>query len=242
MGIEAGQILHNNPVGVPLPNYVRAMISHIRDDLARAYWNTQQKMWEASGEFDWWEEGKQRPHGLTPLPPGIEWRHYYNWGGSPDDDDWDQAQANAPNFAFEGVEIRWYKRFDRSMNANVVWEPTKWVRWFERCIQTIEAWEAANCPAFSRRHRDDSRFPDPDGKVPLEASADDLRYVELMEKLRVAKAQLNCIACVCIDVADGKVPRFEREDWRWCHELDWVTRLGVHALKAPGKLRLNDED
>jgi hypothetical protein len=161
---EIGQLLHNNPIGAPVPNYACALIEGIRDDIARAFWNTQQKEWEGSRDFNSWED-REWTHGLTPLPPGIEWRHYYNWGGCPEDDDWDQAQADAPNFSFEGVEIRWYKRFGRSMNANVVWEPTKWVRWFERCVQTILAWESANCSALS--FRDPDPMPDPDGKVPL---------------------------------------------------------------------------
>ncbi len=236
--MEAGQILHNNPVGAPLPDYVRAMISHLRSELARAYWNTQQKFWEEGPGFDW--EDKDKEHGLTPLPPGIEWRRYYNWAGSPNDEDWDQGQASAPNFAFEGVKIRWYKHFGRSMNANVVWEPVKWVRWFERCVQTIEAWEHENCPVLS--NRDGFSYPDPSGVVPLEPSADDLRYVDLMQQLERVKAQLNCIACVCLDVAEGEAPRFEPQDWCWCKELDWVTRMGLHALKAPGKLELHDED
>jgi hypothetical protein len=78
--------------------------------------------------------------------------------------------------------------------------------------------------------------------VPIEPTADDLRYIELMEQIGMADAQLNCVACVCLDVADGKVPRFEKDDRRWCHILDWVTRLGIHALGAPGKLRLHDDD
>ena len=163
---ELGQLLHNNPIGVSVPNYAYALIEGIRSELARAFWNTQQKQWEGSRDFSFWnDDDVALAHGLTPLPPGIEWRHYYNWGGSPKDDDWDQAQADAPNFSFEGVEIRWYKRFGRSMNANVIWEPVKWVRWFQRCVQTIQAWESVNCAAFATYER--ILMPDPDEKVPL---------------------------------------------------------------------------
>lgn len=238
MSGEIGQIIHNNPVGAPLPDYVCALIAHLRDDIARAYWNTQQKMWEAGRDFDWWSH-KDKPHGLTPLPPGIEWRHYYNWSGSPEDADWDQSQADAPNLSFEGVEIRWYKRFGRSINANVVWEPVKWVRWFERCVQTIEAWERQNCRAFS--HMEKVPTPDPKGAVPIEPSPDDLRYVELMEQRDRARAQLNSISCVCIDVERRKTPKFEPSDWRWCQELEWVTKLALHALKLPENFKLHDD-
>lgn len=157
---EVGQILHNNPVGAEMPAHAGALVWAIRLELSRVYWNVNQKMWAGSPDFDpWKDEGK-----FEPLPPGIEWRPYYNWGGSPEDPDWDQEKANAPNFAFEGVHIRWYKHFGRSLNANVKWAPNKWVKWFDRCLQTINAYEYANS-----RHKfgDVVTYPDPKEVVPL---------------------------------------------------------------------------
>jgi hypothetical protein len=165
---EIGQILHNNPVGAPMPDHAEALIYAIRRELARVYWNVNQKVWAGSPDYDPWTD---RDKGCTfdPLPPGIEWRPYYNWGGCPEDDDWDQAEAEKPNFAFEGVEIRWYKHFGRSMNANVLWEPDKWVRWFDRCLQTIRAYESDH---FVTRHGYGQRtpMPDPLGRVQLTSS------------------------------------------------------------------------
>lgn len=135
--MEAGQLLHNNPIGLDCPEFVCAMMVHIRSELACIYWNINQKPWagaapgDIGGSDDYWSKEEKQ---WEPLPPGIEFRPYYNWGGSPEDSNWDQDQANKPNFSFEGVEIRWYKRFGRSMNVNVCWPPDKWVRWFERCM------------------------------------------------------------------------------------------------------------
>jgi hypothetical protein len=235
--MEAGQLLHNNPVGYSAQDFTAALVTAIRDELSRVYWNVNQKKWKGGPSYDGWSSEDQECS-YEPLPPGIEWRDYYNWGGSPDDADWDQGEANKPNFSFEGVEVRWYKRFGRSMNVNVVWPGEKWMRWFERCMQTIYAYESHNTTYSCS---DPVPYPNPEGKVPLDAEEADLRHVELMEKCATLEAQINSMACVCLDVAGGKKPRFDKEDWRWCQALDWVVRLGIHALKAPGKLKLHDK-
>lgn len=239
--MEVGQIIHNNPVGAPADDFVDALITSLRSEIARVYWNVNQKAFYDAGSGDiggrrsWGEPEESAP----PLGiPGIEWWPYYNWGGCPEDDDWDQEAANRANFSFEGVEVRWYKHFGRSMNVNVVWSAEKWVRWFERCRQTLRAWED------ERGHHhggDPTAYPDPAGAVSLVADQGDLRHIELMKKVSTLEAQINCIACVCIDVSDQKEPRYEPEDWRWCQALEWVVRLGRHALKAPGKFELHDD-
>ena len=140
---EAGQLLHNNPVGAPLPDYAEALLVSIREEIGRVYWNVNQKSWGFAAHADdeaWYWDSPDLPEDGTGIP-GVAWRAYYNWGGSPEDADWDQAKANLPNFSFDGVEIRWYKRFGRSMNANVQWGPAEWVAWFERCIDAIRVFE-----------------------------------------------------------------------------------------------------
>ncbi len=111
--------------------------------------------------------------------PGMEWHEYYNWGGCPGDADWDQAKADAPNFSFEGVEFRWYKRFGRSMNVNVDWPADKWQAWFKRAIQTVDAWHDAGMRAKTveltkgkynfnpARSGPPVQYPDPSGRVEL---------------------------------------------------------------------------
>ena len=234
--MEAGQIFHNNPVGLETSDFVDALIHAIRDDIARVYWNINQKPWRGAGpgNIGYVDHFSKEWESLSYDPgiPGIEWREYYNWGGSPEDADWDQSEADKPNFSFEGVRIRWYKRFGRSMNVNVVWPAEKWQRWFERIMQTIRAYEQQT--ANWNHGADLLPYPDPSGIVSLEPTAEDLRYVELIQQVKTLKAQINCIACVCIDVENGKRPQFEKKDWRWCHALEWVTRLGIHALRTPG--------
>ena len=115
---EAGQILHNNPVGYDASDFVCALIEYLRKEIDRVYWNVHQKHWGGgSWDFKWWEKGFEAPSD-DPDIPGIRWHSYYNWGGSPDDADWDQAEADKPNFSFDGVEVRWYKYFGRSMNVS----------------------------------------------------------------------------------------------------------------------------
>jgi hypothetical protein len=162
--VEIEQRPRNAPVQAPLPDYAFALVKHLRDTLARAYINTQQKWWDGSGLA-----AGRLSHGLTPLPPGIEWRLYYNYGGDPTDPDWDQAQADAPNLSFEGVEIRWYKSFGRDMKANVNWGPDEWVTWFQRCLLTVLAWEAAGMDAQGLGFLSFERpsLPDPAGRVRL---------------------------------------------------------------------------
>lgn len=235
--MEVGQILHNNPVGCSAQDFTQALVTAIRDELARVYWNVNQKKWKGASSYDGWGD-RDEECSYEPLPQGIEWRGYYNWGGSPEDGDWDQGEADKPNFSFEGVEVRWYKRFGRSMNVNVVWPAEKWLRWFERCMQTIYAYESQNT---SHHHGDPTPYPDANGTVSLTPEAADLRYVELLQKVSTLEDQINCMACVCMDVAEHKEPRFEEKDWRGCYTLDWIVRLGRHALKAPGELELYDE-
>ena len=138
---EIGQILHNNPVELPCQPYVRALLVAIRSGIATAYWNVNQRPWGGAGGGDiggedaaQWGSNLSSDTGI----PDIEWREYYNWGGSPNDQDWDQDMADRPNFSFGEVEIRWYKHFGRSLNSNRDWNPEQWVAWFNSVLDTLE--------------------------------------------------------------------------------------------------------
>lgn len=171
--MEAGQILHNNPVGHAADAFVAALVSAIREEISRVYWNVNQRPFYGNVRdreyvLSWaLQDASAPPLGI----PGIEWWPYYNWGGAPGDTDWDQAAADRANFSFEGVEFRWYKNFGRSLNVNVVWPAEKWQRWFMRCIQTLDAWEYERCPALRvGRSGQPPAYPDPAGAVPLEGA------------------------------------------------------------------------
>jgi hypothetical protein len=126
------------------------------------------------------------------------------------------------------------------MSVNVCWPADKWQMWFNRAIQTLHAYEQER--ANWNHGSNLVKYPDPAQAVSTETTAKDLRYLELLGEISTLKAQLNCIACVCIDVARGEEPRFDEKDWRWCKELEWVVKLGRHAAKSPGTLTLHDEE
>ena len=110
-----GQLCYGAPWShYTLPDYAEALFHSIREEVTRVYWNREQTEWE---EYD------------DPDVTGITWRPYY-WGD-------DETEASKPNFTFEDVEIRWYKRPGRGMSTNVEWEPAQWVAWFDRCIAVI---------------------------------------------------------------------------------------------------------
>lgn len=243
MHYEAGQILHANPVMFECPDFAAALLTAIRSEISRVYWNVHQKpFYDAGGSdigssYDHWSDRDK--FGKPPLGiPGMDWNPYYNWGGSPEDEDWDQESADAPNFAFEGVEFRWYKYFGRSLNVSVVWPAEKWCRWFERAMQTLRAFETNrdNCPG------DPSPYPDPDGRVSLTVDTEDLRHIRLMEKVATLEAQMNMMACVCLSVERGEQPDVRPDDWRYCHDLEWIVQLGKHALTAPIPFKLRDDE
>lgn len=127
----------NTPVGTPLlacPAYVEALLSAIRSEIARVYWNVHQQGWNAAGCGDI-GYGAGGGGSDDPKIPGIEW-HAYSW-----DADADAAQVDVPNFAFAGVAVRWYKYFGRGMTVNQQWTPDQWVAWFDRCLAVITAYD-----------------------------------------------------------------------------------------------------
>lgn len=123
---ELGQLCFGNPTGsFALPEFVDALLQHIFGEIARVYGNLHQQDWR---------------HLSDPGLPGIEVRPYY-WG---EDGDEDEDEAAKPNFAFGGVEIRWYKHPGRSMSCNIELTEADWVKWFDACLQAIRDHEEAN--------------------------------------------------------------------------------------------------
>ncbi len=235
MTSELGQIIHNNPVGLPCPAYVAALVAEIQREISRVYWNVNQKQWPGDSHFDWWAFDKadrakypqNDPEAIN--VPGMQWHDYYNWGGSPDDPDWDQAKADRPNFSFEGVEIRWYKRFGRSMNVNVAWTPEQWVRWYDRCAQTLAAYESQAENYHRPGHK--TEYPNPEDRVSLEPTEAALYHLKLLEKIALLEAQENAIACEIMRALEGG-PRpsydpdpLKPDDYRYTLTLNWLQQL-----------------
>lgn len=240
--MEVGQIIHNNPVGLECPSYVAALISKLRVGIGRIYWNVNQKIWPGDPEFSWLSLDEKRRSEYPEIDPeqinvpGMEWHDYYNWGGSPEDDGWDQAKAERPNFSFEGVEIRWYKRFGRSMSVNVAWTPEQWVRWYDRCEQTLSAFESHG-PHYPRNNKID--YPDVTGKVSLEPNDAALYHLKLLEKIHLLEARENVIACEIIRALEGGARRsydpepLKSSDYRYTQTLNWLQQLTGAIPKEP---------
>lgn len=74
---ELGQILHNNPVGLPTPDYVDALMSKLRREISRIYWNVNQKQWKEADEVDLWDPASRALSYETGIE-GVVWRPYYN--------------------------------------------------------------------------------------------------------------------------------------------------------------------
>jgi len=119
---ELGQLFFGNPAGsYALPEFVDALLMHIFGEISRVFWNLNQDEWR---------------HFSDPGFPGIEVRPYY-WGE-------DEGEAARPNFAFGGVEIRWYKHPGRSMSCDRELAEAEWVKWFDACLKAIRDHEESN--------------------------------------------------------------------------------------------------
>jgi len=116
---ELGQMCFGNPTGsCAVPEFVEALLSHVFGEIGRVYGNVHQQSWRYLSD---------------PGMPGIEVRPYY-WGDDPED-------AAKPNFAFSGVEIRWYKHPGRSMSCTRTLTEAEWVSWFDDCLKAIREFE-----------------------------------------------------------------------------------------------------
>lgn len=101
-------------------DFTEALLGYVRLEIGRVFWNRNQRSWEA------WED---------PGFDGIQCRSYW-WG------DEDAPEADEPNFAFEGVEFRWYKHMGRAMEHNRPgWRADDWASWLDRCIVAIRLCE-----------------------------------------------------------------------------------------------------
>lgn len=118
---ELGQMMFGNPTGqYEVPNYADALIRDlIHNDIDTVFWNINQRKWD---EYD------------DPAIPGVVFRQYW-WG------DENAPEAALPNFAFRGVEIRWYKHPGRGMSCNQNLTPAQWAEWYEECHKAI--WTAS---------------------------------------------------------------------------------------------------
>lgn len=106
-----------------VPEFVTALLEYVIEDIGRVYGNRFQKRWD---EYE------------DPQIPGVEYRTYW-WGEE------DAPEADLPNFAFGGVELRWYKHPGRSMSANREMDAGEWASWFQECLAQVRAVDTEWC-------------------------------------------------------------------------------------------------
>ena len=115
--LELGQIMYGNPVGeYTCPEFVEALIKYVLDEIERIFWNENQREWD---------------HIEDPKISNIKYNTYY-WGE-------DEEQASSPNFSYDGVELRWYKHFGRSMTLNCEKSIEDWIKWFDKCLVEVRS-------------------------------------------------------------------------------------------------------
>lgn len=104
-----------------VPEYAEALFFGVWKEIARVFWNVNQREFDSRGVDD-------------PKIEGFDVRPYW-WG------DEDAPEADLPNFAFGEVKIRWYKYPGRGMSTNVDWDPARWVAWFDSALVAVRAHE-----------------------------------------------------------------------------------------------------
>lgn len=130
---ELGQAIFGAPTGeYELPRYAEALFSAIWREIARVFWNREQREFDSRGNDD-------------PKIPGFTVRPYCY--------DDESEEAKLPNFTFGDdfihgrVELRWYKYPGRGMSCNVEWNPDQWVAWFDEAMTALGDYDKARFEA-----------------------------------------------------------------------------------------------
>lgn len=119
---ELGQMAHGQPYkeyGVSA--LVEAALRAIGDEMARVYWNINQKSLDSPLDN----------MGLNTYDNGTFFMEGYDWG--------DNEQPY--NFRWREIEISWYKRCGRGMSANADITPDMAAEMLTSCLESIRAGE-----------------------------------------------------------------------------------------------------
>lgn len=112
---------------VECPEYIIALLSYIRDELDRLYWNKFQEEWDDnpfsnSGNVEGFNNGTFEVHA-------------YDWKYGLDDEDDDDEQ---PNFKYKDIEIIWYKYLGRGTRINREVYPEEVIDMFNKCMASLQ--------------------------------------------------------------------------------------------------------
>lgn len=142
-------------------DFVEALLQSILEEIKRVHWNVYQHEWDST----YWGDSISDPE-----IPGLYYSRWYtdhcDCGGIDNDRSHEpNCVGLKPNFQFEDVEFRWYKRPGRGMSTNKNMTSDDWRQWFQRCIDKIRDFDVkhldesdqARCESLRASLR--SRFP-----------------------------------------------------------------------------------
>ncbi len=121
---EIGQMLFGRPTSeYEVPDFAEACFNHARRELGRHWNNVYASEPNEQGEYAEFAERGFYPPDHQPF--GVTYRAY----------NWDEDAPDEPNFAWDGLEIRWYKYPGRGMSCNVDWTPQQWADWLNKFMR-----------------------------------------------------------------------------------------------------------
>lgn len=98
------------------PRWAIALLNDLDEEIARCYWNKNQKKWESPLQ----NTGNQYINDTFELKA-------YDWG----------AEMNQYNFKYNDLEIYWYKHALRCPQANKKIDTDEFIFIYEQCIKSI---------------------------------------------------------------------------------------------------------
>lgn len=118
---ELGQVIFGQPFKqFSVPEYVDAMLEHIRKEVNRVEWNNRQK------EFD---------------PFGNTGQEYKNEAFEVQAYSWDESKEQPYNFKWKDFEVSWYKYLGRGMSMNRETTPDEMSQMLTDCLEATRALE-----------------------------------------------------------------------------------------------------
>lgn len=112
------------------PEFIRAILLAIKEELDRVYWNVYQK------EYD--DTPFQNTGNIEGFKTDIFEVHAYDWNW-----DWDD-ECNRPqpiNFKWRDLEITWYKWYRRGLNTNRPITHDELALMLDECLESLRKWE-----------------------------------------------------------------------------------------------------
>lgn len=161
------------------PDYVDALLSELLSEIRRVHWNLYAHEWGPTWHSDSVED---------PEIDGIVFTRYYDGCACEDEPEHaPECRHSRPNFAFDGVAFRWYKRPGRGMSTNKNLTPEEWVNWFNKCLAHIQSQDFDPMCGDAERDKRERRRADFDSRhsLPQRRMSDDI-YRDSFKRIKTA--------------------------------------------------------